>query len=152
MVAGNFSLSEKTVNLTFPVSGTWNDYFSNSTLQVSQSNVSITLQPGEYKLYSTRKMADPFNLTSIQDPIFNSNTWRIYPNPASTEVTIQSASRVQRAMIRNLSGQVIRLVDFSGELNPKISVTNLPEGLYLITIDTESGIFNEKLVISGKGN
>lgn len=151
MVAGNFSLSEKTVNLTFPATGTWHDYFSNTTLQVTQSNVSLTLQPGEYKLYTTRKMADPYNLTFVQDPIINSGTWRIFPNPASTEVTIQSGSKVRQAVIRNISGQVIRLVEFAGDLYPRISVSDIPEGLYLISIDTESGMFHQKLVISGKG-
>jgi len=109
------------------------------------------LQPGEYKLYSTRKLADPFDLTSVQDPILNSNTWRIFPNPASTEVTIQSGSTVQRAIIRNLSGQIIRTVNLDGDLNPKLSVAGIPYGIYLITIDTVSGIFHQKLVISGKG-
>jgi len=47
----NFDLEERTETVNFGTTGTWNDYFSTSTITNTEVETEITLQPGEYHLY-----------------------------------------------------------------------------------------------------
>jgi len=50
----NFDVVAQPKNVDFSTAGNWEDYFSNSTLSTSSGEYSITLQPGEYRLYISK--------------------------------------------------------------------------------------------------
>lgn len=52
MVVGNFDVNPQTFTVPFPAGGTWYDYMSGNSLNVTLP-YSITLAPGEYHIYST---------------------------------------------------------------------------------------------------
>lgn len=56
LVVGNFDVAPQSATISLPSSGTWVDNLSSATLNVANNAVSITLQPGEYHLYSTTKL------------------------------------------------------------------------------------------------
>lgn len=55
-VIGNFDMTNKTKTLNFPESGTWYEYFTGGT---ESSGTSISLTPGEYRLYSSKQLPTP---------------------------------------------------------------------------------------------
>ena len=67
VIVGNFDVIEKSFNVTFSKTGTWFEYFSGTEKTVSNTTQSITLKPGEYKLYSTVKLEDPRGGTANDD-------------------------------------------------------------------------------------
>lgn len=53
---GNFGLTQQTMTVPFQHTGTWYEFFSGGTLTVSSSPVTVTLGPGEYRLYSDQDL------------------------------------------------------------------------------------------------
>jgi hypothetical protein len=58
MVVGNFGVRTKTATVTFPATGTWYSYLSTKTITVNTTSYSITLQPGEYYVYTNKNIKD----------------------------------------------------------------------------------------------
>ncbi|WP_413669506.1 alpha-amylase family glycosyl hydrolase [Mucilaginibacter sp. Mucisp86] len=52
-VVGNFDVVQQTGNISFPATGTWYDNISKTNLSVTSLPYSMTLQPGEYHVYSS---------------------------------------------------------------------------------------------------
>lgn len=52
-LVGNFDVVNQTASISFPTTGTWYDNSSGTTIQVGSSPYSMTLAPGEYRLYTT---------------------------------------------------------------------------------------------------
>lgn len=70
------------------------------------------------------------------------NTIGIYPNPATDVVHLSNLnSKIKSIRLCNLQGKVIR--DFSTN---DFSVTNLPAGIYYISVQTDKSTFTSKLV------
>jgi hypothetical protein len=51
-VVGNFDVVANTAIVTFPATGTWIDNLTGTTYNVTSTNMSMTLAPGEYHVYS----------------------------------------------------------------------------------------------------
>lgn len=75
------------------------------------------------------------------------NEISIYPNPASTEIMIKNASTfdVQSVRIYTSNGVLIQTFTGSKALEP-ISVSNLPNGIYFLSVDAGNQIQNFKFV------
>ncbi len=59
-VVGNFDLTAQDVNPRFQAAGAWYDYLDNNlNLNVSNVNTTIHLLPGEYRIYTDKKIAAP---------------------------------------------------------------------------------------------
>ena len=69
--------------------------------------------------------------------------FQIYPNPARDEIFIQSESPIKKIEIYSLTGILLLTENhFSG----KISLANLPQGIYTLVIYTEKGRVVEKVI------
>ncbi|WP_248722060.1 alpha-amylase family glycosyl hydrolase [Seonamhaeicola sp. ML3] len=65
VVIANFDLVNKSINPNFPKTGTWYSIMNNNTpLEVSNTTSSISLAPGEYRVYGTQPVIDPDDLDS----------------------------------------------------------------------------------------
>ncbi|HPT32596.1 MAG TPA: alpha-amylase family glycosyl hydrolase, partial [Prolixibacteraceae bacterium] len=139
---GNFATSPQTVSLTYPKAGTWYDYFGKTTVTIGAGNQNITLSPGEFKLFTTRQMKDPYDPTAVPEIEGHSGDLQIYPNPVWEKTTIQSGKGLGIVTIRNLSGQVVFQGDFSGSVKEEINLRKLSPGMYLL----QSGNSVEKII------
>ena len=146
VAVGNFATASRTTNITFPAAGEWNDYFGKTTWQVTDINQSITLAPGEFKLFSTRKFSDPFDVVNSVNVSVGSKSFILYPNPAQNYVTIQSDRVLSSIEIRNLAGQTVYSTGIN-EQHLNISLSGIPKGLYVVTVTSGNQVLNQKLVI-----
>jgi hypothetical protein len=92
VVVGNFDVYQGTLIPGFSQTGPWYDFFGGDTLNVTNLTDQISLQPGEYHIYTTVKLPKPL-FTGIGE-ITNSTTQNgrnstAYPNPSSGAFTIQ---------------------------------------------------------------
>lgn len=146
IAVGNFATGSRTANITFPTVGEWSDYFGKTTHQVTEANQSLTLAPGEFRLYSTRKFADPFDIVNAVNVISGGQGFLLYPNPAQSSVTIQSDKALTSIEIRNLSGQTV-YSDRQTNNQVSVSLSGFPKGLYIVTVATGDRISNQKLMV-----
>ncbi len=56
VVAGNFDVVTQTASVTFPSAGTYIDYMSGATINIPTNTYSMTLNAGEYHIYSSSKL------------------------------------------------------------------------------------------------
>lgn len=78
---------------------------------------------------------------------------RIYPNPASSEVTIECSEQdpfVSRSVIVDMSGQVIEAFDHeTNERKISLDVSKINPGCYVLKIYSAKAVQAKKLVIKG---
>ena len=72
---------------------------------------------------------------------------KIYPNPATTHIQIETNFPIESIEIYNYCGSVVK---FSSDLihENKLSLANLPSGIYTIKISISSKIFIKKFQIT----
>ncbi|MCB9250935.1 MAG: T9SS type A sorting domain-containing protein [Flavobacteriales bacterium] len=134
VIVGNFDVKTASANLKFQKTGKWYDYFSQDSIEISKTDTSFNLLPGEYRVYSNYRMNAvnrPLGISGqLQKPI------RIYPNPAHEIVYIDLGSNFSK-------GATIELVDMKGRNLKSLSpghdktICDLSEfepGLYLFKI------------------
>ena len=88
-VLGNFNVVNQSINPVFQETGWWYEYFSGDSILVENTNEIIDLIPGEYRLYSTQKLARPDGTTtSRNDDVKQQLQFSLWPNPASRNLVI----------------------------------------------------------------
>jgi len=77
---------------------------------------------------------------------FGEKFTKVYPNPASGNVTIESGSNIKHINIYDLNGRKVHSVALD-QNNVNLNIEFLNNGIYMIHIETESGTRVEKLSI-----
>lgn len=159
-VIGNFAVTATTQNANFPQTGKWYEFFSGDSITVSNIADPITLQPGEYRLYSTKKMAKPSLTTSLADDIMEANNGVVvYPNPFEGQTTIEyqlkKAEKVNIKVYNSLGQEVATLFDGEQSMGTQ-SVTwggkntagqVLPTGTYFCKLTIGNRVQTRKIVM-----
>jgi glycosidase len=112
-VLGNFGVTSGSIDPKFQKTGTWYDYVTGQSYTVSNVNQSITLQPGEYRIYTTKRLSSSSILTKTREESSLVERAVAFPNPAGAgEVTIRyhlvSSSEVSLQLFDQLGRQVMQ--------------------------------------------
>ncbi len=77
VVLGNFALSTKSIDPKFTQTGWWYNYFSGDSINVTNVTAQISLKPGEWHIYTTKRLAEgqPDVVEVYDNPV------TISPNP-----------------------------------------------------------------------
>ena len=67
IVVGNFDVTSKSIAPQFTETGIWYEYFTGEEKNVANISETLTLDPGEYRMYSTVKLLDPRGGTATDD-------------------------------------------------------------------------------------
>ena len=126
VIVGNFGVTPLAVSGNFSRTGWWYDYFSGDSLEVFYTSQTVNLQPGEFHIFTTRKLETPeqgiitaVDLTTGDVPL----TYRLlpnYPNPFNPSTTVQfevPAPGKVSLVVYNLLGQKVRTLA-EGEFTP----------------------------------
>jgi 1,4-alpha-glucan branching enzyme len=76
-VIGNFDVVQKTASVTFPATGQWYSYLTDSVAIVASTTFNVTLKPGEYYVFTNvnlRSTALPVNWVSFTATAQNNKT------------------------------------------------------------------------------
>ncbi len=136
VVIGNFDVVDQSHNPNWPGTGNWTEYFSGDELEVTSTNQTVQLAPGEYRLYSTEDLG----YVQIKENKSESDDVKIfvYPNPAKDVLTF----RIQELGSQDVA---IRIIDVYGRLIDEIYHKNSSPGQAEIrwnpTNNLEAGIY-----------
>ncbi len=161
VIVGNFDVKAGDIAVTFQSTGTWYDYFSGTSLEVSNLSQSITLQPGEYHIYTSVQLTKPDVVAGVEPIVKNNGNTaflKAYPNPATENINIQFKMLKQaenaRISIYNLQGQKVndlyngKLPQGEHHMEWKLNNQNsrkVPSGVYLMKLEADN--IKEKLVL-----
>jgi hypothetical protein len=126
----------------------------NATLVTALTYVDPELPIGLYEYYVTAVYyfgeSDPSDpvytlITGIED--IDSDLFRIYPNPVSEVVNIESSAIITGIRIFNNSGQTVmdKIVDVN---QYQIDVSNYERGIYYIKLETAEGNLIRKITVN----
>jgi len=113
IIIGNFGVTTLSIAPNFQHAGNWYDYFSGDTQYVEITTDPIELSPGEFHIYTDRKLEtpDPGLINGIDDDIQQYPVQFIlhpnYPNPFNATTTFRYEVEKQSAL-------QIRIFDLSG--------------------------------------
>jgi len=147
---GNFDVQSRTVEAGFPRAGTWYDYFSGQEVAVGNPAQTVVLQPGEFHLFTTRKLAMPeaglvpwtgalAPLTAVSEP--GAEAMQLIPNPATDRTVLDLTSAYRGEVVVQLSdltGRPIRsqrLRKTEDRLQLPIPLQGLPAGVYYLRVE-----------------
>jgi 1,4-alpha-glucan branching enzyme len=138
MVA-NFGVTQTTVNISFPHTGTWYDYYNSGTpVTLSGSNHSLTLNPGEYRLFTDYRIQ---TITSTRPEI--KNDLKVYPNPTNRFVTLPTElGRIEKAVLYTVAGNRVRSFTEPEQLD----MEGLPAGVYVAEIVASGSKYRYKII------
>ncbi|MEI7897137.1 MAG: alpha-amylase family glycosyl hydrolase [bacterium] len=162
VVLGNFDVVELNVIPNFTGKGKWYEFFTGDSLNVTDTAAVLALKAGEYRIYTTVKLAKPV-FTGIDENLnpgkFKDKQVLVYPNPGnglfSFQVDLPQSSSVE-VEVFNLFGELIRHTDF-GHLGQGTNTFNLDlgtgtpggirAGIYFYHLDAGSLHENGKLIV-----
>lgn len=137
----NFDVQPRSINPNFSGTGVWYDYFNNNTaINVSNTSSTITLQPGEYRLYSR----NPMSSTVSVDDVTVANEIVAYPNPAQNTVAL--SQDVDQVRVYTMTGQEV-LTHQELAYGETLDVSNLVAGIYLLSATRNDATTTIRLVI-----
>jgi 1,4-alpha-glucan branching enzyme len=162
-VIGNFDVSPRDINPNFQTTGKWYDFFSGDSFNVSNTQDLINLQPGEFFIYSTKKLPtpEPGILTSIRDFNTNDNSVPIvfnldqnYPNPfnptTSIKYSVPSSEHVSLKVFDILGREIAVLVNeqkSAGTYTISFDAAELSSGVYFYRLNSGNNIQIKKMLL-----
>lgn len=144
-VLGNFGVAEQSVVPAFQHTGTWYEFFTGAEIQITDVNSAILLKPGEYRLYSDKKLPSFSSLVTSTHSQLSNSIIRIFPNPATDKLQIESPEPIQQIDLISIDGKTIQRLQPSS-YNIQINLNGLNSGLFLLRIKTSTQIHTEKIV------
>ncbi len=126
----------------------------NSTTVVSNGGKAVTFVTpfvdidGETRNSNTPDMgADEFASTATAiESLVDSESFKMYPNPAQSEVVISSEDEIQSVEFIGLDGRLAKRIDTG--FNMSINISDLQAGLYVVRVNTIRGFKYNKLRVN----
>jgi hypothetical protein len=161
VVIGNFGVVPTGDTVRFPKAGTWYDYLNRTTIAATGLPQTISLMPGEYKVFIDREVGHAL-VTSDDMPVMleAGSNLQVFPNPASDKLQIEyelSASGPVRLNLITMDGRLVSTM-FSGMRARgkhvfQASLTglgagHLPAGRYLVVLESGGMRRQTSLVIT----
>ncbi|MDJ0365502.1 alpha-amylase family glycosyl hydrolase [Hymenobacter sp. H14-R3] len=152
---GNFDVVAKTATITFPQAGTWYNYLTGEQLAVATTSMSMALQPGQYAVYTSKKLTVPAGTTLATRPQQTAAfKLSVAPNPASDLTTIVyelPAATTATLAVQNLLGQTVRQLaparQAAGGQSQALSLQGLAPGVYLVRLQAGDQAQTARLLV-----
>jgi 1,4-alpha-glucan branching enzyme len=149
LIAGNFGVASATLSIQFQKAGTWYEYFTDATLDATNTTQSLILAPGEFRLYSTVNFSKP-NITTEVDvlpqPVAGFVVW---PNPVSETLKISSALPLSRIVVYSMSGSKLKELNLPGTETSaqELFLGDLQRGNYIIQVVSKKGKTESRKIV-----
>ncbi len=154
LAVGNFDVTEKTTSVTFPAAGKWYEFFSGDSLSLSGTNAEISFAPGEYRLYTTKKLNTPDIPSAVLFTKTSGQGFTIRPNPVAggtVHISLGPAFSGEITVdLTSLQGQTMLSRQYAvspGKDELELTVTErIPPGIYLLTVRSATTVRTKKIV------
>lgn len=129
LIIANFDVTAQNVATGFQYTGTWYNLMDNSPFNVTDINTTISLQPGEFRIYGNKSTVLATTDFEIMKDIF------ISPNPASNYFSLNTDTA--KIQIYAITGQLIKTFNKPHTKEYQYNISELNNGLYFIKVYNE---------------
>lgn len=123
-VRTNFSDNTLNTGAGFPFAGTWYNLMDNSTITVTDTNMNISIPPGEFRVYGNKQS------TLSTDEFSPVNSVSLYPNPTSGSFSIKG--EVSKVEVYSITGQLVKSFENISSEDYQFDINDLNNGVYLV--------------------
>lgn len=145
-LVGNFANESQTFNHQFTKTGTWYNYFSGESIEVTDANEEVALRPGEWYMYTSELIDNYIDDQQITLGHNASSSLIVYPNPSSDFIKINN--KFDRYKIIDPSGKEIQSGSLRG--STEINIQNISTGIYFLQLQVGSNVEKTKIIIRQK--
>ena len=131
-IIGNFDVETLSVNPSFSKTGWWYSYFEGDSIQLADPQEPISLDPGEYRLYTSKRLKTPDITADIGGRALDRNELQVYPNPVKGMLYMKPVLENSRLTILNSAGQVVKIVEMKMSQD-HVDLSSLPPGLFILS-------------------
>jgi len=137
---GNFKVIAQDTTISFPSTGVWYNYLTGTTMNVTSTAMRLSLQPGEYAVYTSKPIAvaNPLATRPQQTAAFQLS---LAPNPAAGTTTVAyqlPTAATATLVVQNLLGQTVRQLaparQAAGAQAQTLPLQGLAPGVYLVRL------------------
>ncbi|MGB3181734.1 MAG: PQQ-dependent sugar dehydrogenase [Cyclobacteriaceae bacterium] len=139
-------------SLDFPPTADWNDWQevqTTVTLQAGMNQIRTTAIGFSGGNYDHLKITNA-STNSRQDPLLSGNSSydepAIFPMPVGDELSVRYRGTIERAELLDATGKRTVIPVAPGRENLVYDVSQLPEGLYLLIIETDGGMYKKRVL------
>jgi 1,4-alpha-glucan branching enzyme len=152
-VQGNFGVNTAQIPNAFPKTGWWYEYFTGDSVLINSPTQSLSFAPGEYRLYTTRKVGRPSQMTTgTYEVVKDYFKLTIAPNPTSgaaqVTYTLPQSGLVQLQVFNALGQQITTFVNTkqaAGTYTQNIQA--LPPGTYWLRLTVDDKLETKQLMV-----
>ncbi|HNP31879.1 MAG TPA: alpha-amylase family glycosyl hydrolase [Flavobacterium sp.] len=139
VILANFSVASLAITPDFPYTGTWYNLMDGTSMNVTSTTATITIESGGFRIYGNQPAAlanDQFNAL---------NNISLSPNPTAGLFTING--QVSKVQVYSITGQVVKSFENIPSQEFQFDVNDLRRGVYLVkTIDEYNNSKTLKLI------
>jgi 1,4-alpha-glucan branching enzyme len=165
VIVGNFDVIQRAINPNFSRIGYWYDYFSGDSVNISNTQEQLTLQPGEFNIYTTKKLPTPpsgilLDSENSDEDIFVQDfaLMQNYPNPFNPSTNIKfdvAESGIVTLKVYDLLGKEVATLINEYKPSGKYEVTfnsrgngaNISTGVYFYQLKVNSFVETRKMIL-----
>ncbi|MBJ6142147.1 alpha-amylase family glycosyl hydrolase [Hymenobacter sp. BT559] len=157
VTVGNFDVTAQTATVTFPQIGTWYNYLTGEQLTIASTNQTMTLQPGQYAVYTSRQLTKPTGTTLATTGAQAASVFKLslVPNPAAGTTTVAyelPTGTTATIAVQNLLGQTVRQLaparQVAGAQAQSLSLQGLAPGVYLVKLQAGDQAQTARLLVN----
>jgi glycosidase len=157
VTVGNFDVTAQTATVSFPQAGTWYNYLTGEQLSVASTSQAMTLQPGQYAVYTSRQLTKPTGTTLATTGAQAAAVFKLalLPNPAAGTTTVAyelPTGTTATIAVQNLLGQTIRQLaparQAAGAQAQSLSLQGLAPGVYLVKLQAGEQTQTARLLVN----
>jgi len=127
----------------FTSTGKWYELFSGDSVNVTDMSARLSLEAGEYRLYSRNRIESVISGTiGTKEELL-----MIYPNPAEEFLHIDYKGRIDRIEVIGLEGSVLISRETTGTMN-SIDISGLDAGMYFLRIRAGENTITQRIIIN----
>jgi hypothetical protein len=93
--------------------------------------------------------SNTYLVTSIRDQVLSEELVQLFPNPAQSEIFVETADNllIENIGVMDQLGRKVKVQSYASEKGgQKIQIKDLSTGIYILTIGTESGVIRRRFV------
>ena len=154
IVMGSFELSITDISVQFTRTGKWYEFFTGDSIIVESVYSTFTMKPGEYRIYTTKRLNRPEIALSISDVLYTraSGHWiTLWPNPASDNFKIKTDPELLPSdyswILMDMNGRTVMNGTIeSGQAEKEFNISSLAPGNYMLRLSGNGTIGIKRLV------
>ncbi len=136
-IIGNFDVIPLSIDPSFSQTGWWYTFFEGDSLEVTQVNEGISLEPGQFQIFTTKRLSRPDITARLPEYKGAAHNFQVYPNPSSGWIQMDPLPVRSRLTILQSNGRVVREIMLQGNQD-HADLSTLAPGLYFLIRRSES--------------